>query len=432
MAIAILTRWSMTYWPYHEWLADSTDELHLFTAAAKLDLPEPERERALARYASVHTYDNLERNARALLDIADLARQKPLKALVAQAEWDIGWAGGLRDRLRIPGQDQASALAYKNKLIMKEHLRAAGLPTASYRRVETILDVYDHANQYGYPLVVKPTSAGGAIGVVFIDNREQLDAFAEPGLAPRIETPPDLMVEGFIEGRQYIVDGLVLDGKLVFCWPSAYIGAPSDYHEGGRHLAAVMIEADHPLRARLQEITRAVLGALPSPRTFPFHAEFYHTPDDRLVVGEIGSRTGGARIDDMYNPIFGVQSLNRAWVRYDAGLDPGVESFDDVECARSRGVAGWITFSPQPGLVRRLPSPPTDPRVNFRLTARPGMRLVQPVHSGDFFASAVVTGTSFSEVEARINRLADWFWNNTEIAGDGPAPLTKEKAGAFS
>ena len=60
------------------------------------------------------------------------------------------------------------------------------------------------------------------------------------------------------------------------------------------------------------------------------------------------------------------------------------------------------------------------------------MRLVQPVHSGDFFASAVVTGTSFSEVEVRINRLADWFWNNTEIAGDGPAPLTKEKAGAFS
>jgi len=126
MAIAILTRWSMTYWPYHEWLADSTDELHLFTAAAKLDLPEPERERALARYASVHTYDNLERNARALLDIADLARQKPLKALVAQAEWDIGWAGGLRDRLRIRGQDQASALAYKNKLMMKEHLRAPG------------------------------------------------------------------------------------------------------------------------------------------------------------------------------------------------------------------------------------------------------------------------------------------------------------------
>jgi hypothetical protein len=240
------------------------------------------------------------------------------------------------------------------------------------------------------------------------------------------------MVEGFIEGRQYIVDGLVLDGKLVFCWPSAYIGAPSDYHAGGRHLAAVMLDADHPLRARLQEITRAVIRALPSPRTFPFHAEFYHTPDDRLVVGEIASRTGGARIDDMYKPIFGVASLNRAWVRFDAGLDPEVPSFDDVECARSRGVAGWITFSPQPGLVRRLPPPPRDPWVDWRLTARQGARLAVPVHSGDFFASAVVTGPNFKEVEARINRLAEWFWNNTEIAGDDSAPAKKGETRASS
>ena len=111
-------------------------------------------------------------------------------------------------------------------------------------------------------------------------------------------------------------------------------------------------------------------------------------------------------------------------------FEPGVPSFDDVERVRANGVAGWITFSPQPGLVRRVPTPGGEPWVDWRITARPGARLLQPVHSGDFFASAVVTGSSFGEVEARINRLADWFWNNTEIAGDGPAPLTKEKASA--
>jgi alkylmercury lyase-like protein/carbamoyl-phosphate synthase L subunit-like protein len=410
----------MTYWPYHEWLADCPDELHLYTTPAKLDLPEPERSRVLSRYASVNLYDNIERNARPLLDIADLARRKPLRALVAQVEWDIGWSGAFRDRYRIPGQDGKSALAYKNKVVMKGYLRAAGIPVTHYRKVDTILDIYDHAKEHGFPVVVKPSAAGGALGVVFIDNREQLDALAEPGLAPRIETTPDLMVESFIEGRQYIVDGLVLEGKLVFAWPSAYIGAPSDYHSGGRHLAAVMLDADHPLRAQLQEMTRAVIEALPSPPTFPFHAEFYHTPDDRLVFGEIASRTGGARIDDMYQPIFGIESLNRAWVRYDAGLDPGVPTFDDVEKVRANGVAGWITFSPQPGLVRRLPPTPPEPWVGFRLTASPGMRLNQPVHSGDFFASAVVIGPSNAEVETRIIRLADWFWNNTDIAGEPP------------
>lgn len=421
MAIAVLSRFSMSYCPYHEWLADSTEELHLFTSAAKLDLPETERDRHLARYASVHRYDNLERNARLLLDIADLASRQPLKALVAQAEWDVGWAGALRDRLGIPGQNQASALAYKYKPVMKDHLRAAGLPVTAYRKVESILDVYDHAAQHGYPVVVKPTSAGGAIGVVFLDNREQLDAFAEPGLTPRIETPPDLMVESFVDGRQYIVDGLVLDGRLVFSWPSAYIGAPSDFHAGGRHLAATMLDADHPLRARLQDLTVRVLQALPSPRTFPFHAEFYHTPDDRLVIGEIGSRTGGARIDDMYQPIFGIASLNRAWARFDAGLDPGVPVFDDVERVRARGVAGWITFSPQPGELIRVAPPPAEPWINMRVTARPGAKLKTPVYSGDFFASAVVTGRSFSEVETRINALAESFWSRTEIGVPEPA-----------
>lgn len=421
MAIAILSRWSMTYWPYHEWLADSAEELHLFTAAAKLDLPQPERDRALARYASIHTYDRLERNARPLLDILDLARRSPLTALVAQAEWDVGWAGTLRGRLKIPGQSRASALAYKNKVVMKDHLAAAGLPITAYRKVETILDIYEHANEHGYPVVVKPTSAGGAIGVVFIDNREQLDALAEPGLMARIETPPDLMVEGFVDGRQYIVDGLVLDGKLVFSWPSAYIGAPSDYHAGGRHLAAVMLEVDHPLRARLQALTARVLQALPSPCTFPFHAEFYHTPDDRLVVGEIASRTGGARIDDMYRPILGIQSLNRAWVRFDAGLDPGVPEVNDVERVRANGLAGWITFSPQPGELMRVAPPPAEPWIAWRVTARPGATLAEPVHSGDFFASAVVTGRSFAEVETRINTLAESFWSRTEIGVAEPA-----------
>ena len=421
MGIAILGRSSLALWPYHDWLADSDEDLHLFTSASKLDLPQPALDEALSRYASVRCYDNffIEGTLRPELDVVRLHERSPLSSLIAQSEWDIIRAGMLRDRLGLPGQSHESGVAYKDKLVMKQTLHARGVPVTPFRAVSTILDVRDHAREHGYPVVVKPRSAGGAMGVTVIEDEDELDALAEQGLAPSVECRPDVMVETFVEGEQYIVDGLVVDGRTVYAWPSGYIGNPADFAGGDLQLAAVMLDADDPLRARFQSLTDDVVRALPSPPAFSFHAEYYLTSDGRLVLGEIGARTGGARIDDMCRRVFG-PNPNRAVARHYAGLDPEVELVDDVERVRDVGVGSWVTFWQQPGELRRVPPPPEEPWVlDWRMTERVGARLEHPVHSGVFFASAVVIGPSAAEVRERIGALCEWFWGNVEIAPEG-------------
>lgn len=425
MAIAILGRGALSMWPYHDWLAGSRDDLHLFTSASKLDVPQPMLDEVLARYASVRCYDNffIEGNVRPELDVVRLHEQSPLGALIAQSEWDIIRAGMLRTRLGLPGQSHASGLAYKDKLVMKQALHAHGVPVTPFREVSTILDVRDHAREHGYPVVVKPRAAGGAMGVTVIEDDDELDALAERGLVPSVECRPNLMVETFVEGDQYIVDGLVIDGRTVYAWPSGYIGNPADFAGGDLQLAAVMLDADDPLRARFQAITADVVRALPSPPAFSFHAEYYLTPDGRLVAGEIAARTGGGRIDDMCRRVFG-PNPNRAVARHYAGLDPEVDFADDVERVRDVGVGSWVTFWQQPGELRHVPPAPEEPWVlDWRMTEEVGARLTYPLHSGVFFASAVVVGPTAADVRERIGALCDWFWGNVEIAPETePAP----------
>lgn len=421
MAIAILCRGAMSMWPYHEWLAESDEDLYLFTSASKLDYPQPQLDEVLARYASVRCYDNyfIEGTQRPELDVVRLHERTSLSALIAQSEWDIIRAGMLRDRLGLPGQSHASALAYKDKLVMKQALHAHGVPVTPFREVTSILDVRDHAREHGYPVVVKPRAAGGAMGVTVIEDDDRLDELAERGLVPSVDCRPNLMVETFVEGDQYIVDGLVIDGRTVYAWPSGYIGNPADFAGGDLQLAAVMLDADDPLRERFQAITADVVRALPSPPAFSFHAEYYLTPDDRLVAGEIAARTGGARIDDMCRRVFG-PNPNRAVARHYVRLDPEVELIDDVERVRSSGVGSWVTFWQQPGELRHVPPPPDEPwALDWRMTEDVGARLTYPVHSGDFFASAVVVGASAAEVRERIGALCAWFWDNVDIAPEG-------------
>lgn len=415
MAVAILHRGGVVKWPIHDWLADAGEELHLFTAVPRPDQPRAAVEEAFGRYASVHLYERMDRNVRPDLDILELAERRPLSGLVCIIEWDLERAGALRDRLGLPGQGHASALAYRDKALMKDLLRARGVPVTPHRRVTSVLDVVDHVQEHGYPIVVKPLACGGAMDVHVIRDDAELAALADGGLSPRVEIAPHYIVESFVPGTEYIVDGLVVDGRMAYCWPSCYFGTTTSFTGTARQLGAALLDVDHPLRARLREMAVRTVEALPSPSCFPFHAEIFHTPDDRLVVGEIGARAGGGRIDSMCHRVFGVNP-HVAMARSQAGLDPQVPLGDEVELVRRLGVHGWIMYWAQPGRARRLPPAPTKPWIrDWRLDAAIGQVLRPPSFSGEFFGSAVVAGRSFAEVEARIGALSDWFWSHTEI-----------------
>lgn len=101
------------------------------------------------------------------------------------------------------------ALLGANKLLQKERLQAAGIPTPWFAEVKTAQQLYDILRSSHKQMLIKPIDRSGARGVQFVDERGPYEeAF---NLAKELSYSGRVMVEEFVAGRQYSVE-TVLSG----------------------------------------------------------------------------------------------------------------------------------------------------------------------------------------------------------------------------
>jgi biotin carboxylase len=117
----------------------------------------------------------------------------------------------------------ASVEACRSKLRTREVLRDAGIPVPWFRSVK--LDPLPEPSLLGihYPCVLKPLSLSASQGVVRVNNREEFLAAAtrlkrllnSPEIRATREPHLDqMLVEGYLEGREVAVEGLLTNGDL--------------------------------------------------------------------------------------------------------------------------------------------------------------------------------------------------------------------------
>ena len=117
----------------------------------------------------------------------------------------------------------AAVEACRSKLRMREIFRDAGLPTPWFRGV-TLNPLAEPAlNGITYPCVLKPLSLSASQGVIRANNREEFlsagqkigKLLASPAIAATREPNLDqIIVEGYIPGREVAIEGLLIEGKL--------------------------------------------------------------------------------------------------------------------------------------------------------------------------------------------------------------------------
>lgn len=144
-----------------------------------------------------------------------------IDGVMAYDDQGVPLAAQIATELGLPGQDPESAMASRDKALMKERFTAAGVPIAPYRLAENEDDAVAWAKRQGYPVVVKPTCGAGSQGVIRADDEEQLrQAYRRTRLIVRehgLETNgrPDsqLLVEGYLDGQEYSVELLIRNGE---------------------------------------------------------------------------------------------------------------------------------------------------------------------------------------------------------------------------
>src|SRR5262249_25726466 len=152
---------------------------------------------------SIQLYGNYINNGRLEQDILDSRKVRAWDRIVVFGEDDIVRAARLRERLGLPGQSTESAIAYRDKVRMKEWLQQAGVPVPAFARLSSPMDLIEFREAHGLPLFVKPISASGSTAAHSLRSDADFQECLAKRFQARIpfsEYVPDLMVEKFIDG----------------------------------------------------------------------------------------------------------------------------------------------------------------------------------------------------------------------------------------
>src|SRR5262245_5152214 len=162
-------------------------------------------------------------------DVVAAARARPIDGLLVVGDRPTVIAARVARELGLPGHPPEAAAVAKHKLRTRERLRDAELPVPWFIPLSI-----DHAlgrqpsaishDAVRFPCVLKPVALSGSRGVMRADDAASLDAavarlrslLASPDVRAELRNGAEgtALVEGFIPGREFAVEGLLHHGAL--------------------------------------------------------------------------------------------------------------------------------------------------------------------------------------------------------------------------
>lgn len=129
--------------------------------------------------------------------------------VLAFSEPHVLAAAIVADRLGLPGPSLHASVLSRNKALQRACFAAAGLPQPRFHVVG------DHERALAWasahlPVVVKPFSCYGSVGVELVTDLEALRAVLERRRSER------LLVEEAVDGPEYSWEGFIADGRILF------------------------------------------------------------------------------------------------------------------------------------------------------------------------------------------------------------------------
>ena len=149
-------------------------------------------------------------------------RGQELSGVLAVGDRPTVLAAHVAETLGLPGNPPAAAEASRNKLATRRAFAAAGLSTPDFQ-VMSLSERVPDLPSTAYPVVVKPLALSGSQGVIRADDRNTL-AQAIARVERLLHTTDiaiereaahhSLLIERFIPGREYAVEGVLTNGAL--------------------------------------------------------------------------------------------------------------------------------------------------------------------------------------------------------------------------
>ncbi len=243
------------------------------------------------------------------------ARHRHIDRIVALDEFDMENVAALREHLRLPGMGLTTIRHFRDKLAMRAQAREAGVLVPEFVHVLNYDDLREFMAHVPGPWLLKPRSQASGIGMKKIQAPEEL----WPWLDQLGDQQSHFLLEQFVPGSVYHVDGVVSERSVVFAEVHGYGSPPLDVsHEGGVFTTRTL-PRDAAETQVLKEMHAKLVDGLGLVRGVT-HAEFLKAhADNRFYFIEIAARVGGAYISDVVEAATGI-NLWREWAHLEVGV----------------------------------------------------------------------------------------------------------------
>ena len=324
--------------------------------------------------------------------------------------WDeklVAVAAEVGAELGIATMPVHAARACRDKLLQREVLARAGVPSARSMLAGTPEQARTAAAELGYPVVVKPRAAAASVAVRVAADDDELSAAVDlvaeldAAIGADYESRPGVLVEELLRGREISVDAWVLDGEVgPLVVAHKRVGFPPYFVETG-HVVGAPLEPT-VLDAVLDVVT-AANRALGVDRCIT-HTEVMLTDSGPRVV-EVNGRIGGDLIPYVGELVTPGLSVGEVAATVAQGIRPEQQKAPDR-------VIGIHFVYPGHDMVFQTLSAPDALRgadwvVDIRQVSGPGTELRLPPRAFlDRAGYCLVGGEDLESVSRRLDEVA--------------------------
>ena len=199
----------------------------------------------------------------------------------------------VRERLQIRGMDQRAARNFRDKAHMKELFAEHEVPCARHRLCASTAAALEFAAVIGYPLVGKPPAGAGAKSTSRCEDEQQLREFLQ-----HVRPAPgnEVLLEEFVQGREFSFDSVTLHGRHVMHNICCYYPTPLEVLEQPWVQWCVVLprELDAPEFRDIHRLGPAALDVL-GMWTGMSHMEWFRRQDGSIAISEVAARPPGAQ-----------------------------------------------------------------------------------------------------------------------------------------
>ncbi|MGW1465147.1 ATP-grasp domain-containing protein [Streptomyces sp. NPDC002308] len=267
-----------------EFAALGADLVHVQSTPGFMpSMPAPD----LSVYRAALVHEDLEKT------LARLEEYAPLCVMAGQ-EPGVLLADQLSEGLGLPTNGTALSEARRDKYLMGEALRAAGLHCADQLRSRDTQALVRWAEGAGrFPVVVKPLNSAAGDGVFICADAEEVRAAADGILGTETiygDTNTEVLVQSYLQGTEYVVDMVSYGRRRYVCgvWEYEKRLLPSGRNIYDRERLLAADEGPAPELIAYVEKALDALGV----HFGPTHAEVIVTPEGPALV-EVGTRIAG-------------------------------------------------------------------------------------------------------------------------------------------